>query len=52
MQHVIQGAFQYDWIREAQLSDRSMREQRMKRQAMPTKASQGHARGAQDFAEV
>lgn len=52
MQHVIQGAFQYDWIREAKEKEQNQRKLQMKQLAMPTKASQGHARGAQLYAQV
>ena len=52
MQHLIQGAFQCEWVREAQRKDRRQRDLRMKRPATSTKASEGHARGAEIFAEV
>ena len=52
MQQLIQGAFQCEWIREAQQKDREQRNLRMKRMASSTKASEGHARGAEHFAEV
>ena len=52
IRQLIQGAFQCEWIREAQQKDREQRNLRMKRLASSTKASEGHARRAEHFAEV
>lgn len=53
IQHVVQGAYQFDWIRKNfDKGTRGSNPQRSTFQAVPTRASLGHTIGAQQHIKV